>query len=93
MPRRKGLSTTELELARDMGAATYLSSFIWLMSDQLGVKDLTNDSVNAMAILMIEPLNLATELAFRKLMGDEEGVTDAILRLRRAIDLLPTPEI
>lgn len=92
MPRRKGLSTTELELARDMGAATYLSSFIWLMSDQLEVKDLTNDSVNAMAILMIEPLNLATELAFRKMMGDEEGVADAILRLRRAIDLLPTPE-
>lgn len=93
MPRRKGFSTAELELARDMGAATYLSSFIWLMGDQLEVKDLTNDSVNAMAILMIEPLNLATELAFRKMMGDEEGVTDAILRLRRAIDLLPTPEI
>lgn len=90
--RRNGPSNAELELARDMGAATYLAAHIWLMADQLGVtEDLNNENVNAMAELMVTPLNLATEATFRELMNDRTGAQDAMQRLRMALETMPKP--
>lgn len=85
------MSNEELKLAQELGLATYLSAYIWLMGEELEVKELDNEGVNAMAGFMVEPLNIATELVFRKLMGDEKGMAETILRLRAAIDTLPPP--
>jgi hypothetical protein len=86
--RRHSLSQQELQLARDMGAATYLSSYIWLMAQQLGVtvqEEITNDAVNAMAELMVEPLNFATQAAFCMLMEDERGAREQMAKLHNAL--------
>lgn len=86
------LETEQLIKARDLGAATYLNAYIRLMAQALSVTDeVDTEGVNAMAGMMVEPLNIVTEMAFRKLMGDEKGVAESVLRLRRAIDTLPPP--
>lgn len=83
--RRTELSNSELQLARDMGAATYLSAYIWLMAEQLEIKDLDNESVTAMALTMVDALALSTEATFRALMSDRTGVQDAIRRLQQEL--------
>lgn len=84
--QRKNLSNAELQLARDMGAATYLSSYIWLMAGELKVEDINNNSVNKMAELMVDPINLATLATFCMLMKDIEGANNAMQKLREALN-------
>lgn len=86
--QRTTLSRAELELARDMGASTYLASYIWLMSQELKVENIDNDSVNAMAALMVEPLNFGTQAAFCMLMNDHKGAREAMEKMRQALNTL-----
>jgi hypothetical protein len=81
-----------LRRARDLGAASYVSAYIHLMMRELGVDDTDNQAVNALASEMIEPINLATEAAFRALMADTVGMDHALDRLRRHLDEI-TPKI
>lgn len=82
------MSQAELYLARDMGAATYLSSFIWILAGELKIPkdDITNESVNAMAELMVEPINHATMAAFCMMMNDVKGCRDELEKLRQALN-------
>ena len=61
------LSDAELTKARDLGAATYLSAYVHLMARNLGVDDRDHQGINAMAGALVEPVNLATEAAFREI--------------------------
>ena len=82
MTRITDMSDKDLQMARDLGAATYLNAYIHLMAKELGITGLTLDAANEMAQLMIEPLDLGTEAAFRWLMNDAGGAKDAVRRLQ-----------
>lgn len=71
-----------LRQARDLGAATYMTSYLHLMMRELGVDDSDNVAVNAMAAEMVEAMNLATETTFRALMKDHEGVEKTLEKFR-----------
>jgi hypothetical protein len=62
------------------------------MMRSLGVDDTDNAAVNALASEMVEPINLATEAAFRTLMADTVGSDQALERLRKHLDEI-TPKI
>jgi hypothetical protein len=81
------LSDDQLERARDLGGATFLSAYVTMMARKLEVP-VDNDAARAMAMQMIMPLNLAAEAAWRALMDDREGADDAIGRLRLVLDTL-----
>lgn len=80
------LDEDELRLGRDVGAATYVSSYMHLMMRELGVDDSDLDAVNALAANMVEPINIATEASFRALMGDTVGMDAALKRLQEHLD-------
>lgn len=82
------LSDAELIKARDLGAATYLSSYVHLMARNIGVDDSDDEGVNAMALQMVEAVNLGTEAAFRALMNDRSGMENALVQLRDALETL-----
>lgn len=80
MPDPVNPATEDLHGARDLGIVTYLRAYILLMMKELGVADEpdTSDGVNAMILVAIEPINLATEAIWRAMMQDEkfEDTTD-----------------
>lgn len=85
MPNPKDLSNEELEDARDLGAATYLSAYVHLMARRLDVDDSDTVAVNQMAVAMIPVINLATEAAWRASMKDRTGAHKALKDLRDRI--------
>lgn len=85
MPR---LSDTDLRRARDLGAATYLSSYTHLMGRQLKIEGMEDDAINAMALEMVEPLNFATQAAWCAMMGDHQGMHNALRKQRLALEKL-----
>lgn len=82
------LSTEELERARDLGAATYLTAYIHLMSRQLKVDDSDNEAVNIMALDMVDILNLSTQAGWCALMGDRKGLLKVMDNFRSAVETL-----
>lgn len=86
MPNPSSLSTEELEYARDLGAATYLSAYIHLMSRALKVDSSNHIEVNLMAAQMVEPLNHAVEACWRGMMNDRSGMFEAMVRFRKAVE-------
>lgn len=82
------LSTEELEHARDLGAITFLSSYVHLMSRQLGIDDSDNTTINTMTLQMLEPVNLGIEAAWYALMGDEKGLQTTMERFQDAMKTL-----
>lgn len=82
------LSDEVLELARDLGAATYLSACIHLMARHLGVDDSDDEAINAMATQMIESVNLGTEATWCALMSDREGMHRALERFCATVEAL-----
>lgn len=87
------LPTSELQNARDMGAATYLSAYLRLMIRELGVDqgdtEIQNAMVRSMVLQMIAPINHATESIWRAMMEDHKGMEEALQRLRDSLDQLP----
>lgn len=82
----------DLEHARDLGAASYLSSYIRLMMLAIGVEDAekadkeTSEGVNAMVLAMVEPINHATETIWRAMMHDHEGEKAALKRFIASLE-------
>jgi hypothetical protein len=66
------LSISELELIRHSTAATYLSAHLRLMMRALGVDAPDTDSINAMILVLIDPMNFATKAMWYALMGDDK---------------------
>lgn len=83
------LSDDDLKRARDLGAATYVTAYVTMMAKELGIKDIDLAAANALAMHMVEPLNLATEATFRKLMEDDAGTADTLRRFHMALKQLP----
>lgn len=85
------------------GAAIYLSAYIGLMMDGMGVKATTKSEINALALEMVEPLNIATEAIWRAMMSDQEWATtgqrfeDALTKLAKGAEptspMFPQPEM
>lgn len=82
MANPANLSRAELEKARDIGVATYLSAYGRLMARELGIDETDTQGINRMMFVLIEPMNLATEAMWRALMEDHEG-TERITNLFR----------
>lgn len=85
MPDPKNLSNEELEHARDLGAATYLSAYIHLMARRLKVDESNTVAVNQLAVSMIPILNLACQAAWCAHMKDRMGAHNAINKLKDEI--------
>lgn len=83
------LSVEELEALRDQGAAIYMSAYLQLMARHLGVyAGLTDtDGLNAMAMAMVEPLNLATRAMWYALMNDHK-LDEALFEFRESVSNL-----
>lgn len=81
MPNPKLLSDEELEHARDLGAATYMSAFVHLMARRLKVNDADFKEVNQMALAMVPAMNLASEAAWRAMMKDRVGAHKVLKQL------------
>jgi hypothetical protein len=58
------------------------------MSRQLKVDDTNNEAVNAMAIEMVDILNLSTQAGWCALMGDRKGLLKVMDRFRSAVEKL-----
>jgi hypothetical protein len=83
------LSDVELEHARDLGAATYLSAYVNLMARRLKVEDsYTKEAVISMVAEMVEPINLGTQIAWCALMNDEDGANTRLEELRITVEKL-----
>lgn len=82
------MTDAELARARDLGGATYLSSCCHMLARKLGVDDLDNEAINAMALKMLPALNIAMETAWRGLMHDDEGMTLTLKRFEYQVTLL-----
>lgn len=87
-PKYSDMTNKQLEFARDLGGATYLSAYVHLMARELGVDDSDLVSVNDMALPMLEPLNIALECCWRATMKDHAGQAEAMGRFRRAVEAL-----
>lgn len=85
------LDNVELEHTRDLGAITYLSAYVHLMSRKLGIDDSDNEAVNGLAIQMIDTLNLSTLAAWCGLMNDRQGAEEALNELKGTVDALYAP--
>jgi|RhiMethySRZTD1v2_1073278.scaffolds.fasta_scaffold567419_4 hypothetical protein len=82
------LDDADLEYTRDLGASTYLSAYVHLMSRKLGIDDSDNEAVNGMALQMLDTLNLSTVAAWCGLMNDKDGVENALKELRGTVEAL-----
>lgn len=82
------LTREELERARDLGAAAYLASYVRLMMRELKINETDTIAINTMAVQMIEPMNLATQAAWRALMEDHEGLEQVLKQFRSSLDNL-----
>lgn len=82
------LSDEQLREAQAMGAAAYLTAYTRLMARALGIDDDSPEAINKMVMVMIEPLNNATEATFRALMNDRKGMYKALKTLRESVEEL-----
>lgn len=80
------LSNEQLEYIRDQGAAIYLSAYLRLMCNHMGIET-TQTAIKDMALEMLEPLNHANEAIWRALMSDKDWTT-ALERLRTNLQRL-----
>lgn len=81
----ESVSNEELRQGRDLAAAVYLTAYIRLMARELGVDELDDEAVRAMALEMIDSLNLGTQAAWCALMNDRPGMGKALRRLGTAV--------
>lgn len=56
------------------------------MCRALKIDDSDIQSVNAMSLELVEPLNMGVEAGWRALMGDTVGMDQTLDRLRRHLD-------
>lgn len=80
------MTDQQLKDARNLAGSTYLGAYVHLMCRALKVDDSDMESVNAMALQLVEPLNLGVEAGWRALMGDTVGMDQTLDRLRRHLD-------
>lgn len=90
MQNMSHLTDEQLEKAQLMGAATYLRAYVHRMARQLDVNDKDIASVDKMVVELVEPLNIATEAAWRALMEDTDGIEDALDRFKSSLDNIDT---
>lgn len=76
----------QLEHARDIGAATYLAAYGRLMAGELGIDETDTEGINHMMLSLIEPMNRATEVMWRALMDDRQGMEEALGRFVDSLD-------
>lgn len=86
MQEPSSLNNVELERARDLGGATYLSAYVTLMARQLGLDDADKEALRAFALQMLIPVNLATEAAWFALMHDDEKMNERIQELQAVLN-------
>jgi hypothetical protein len=82
------LSNEELAHTRNLGAAAYLGAFVRLMARHLEIDDSDEEALNALALEMVESVNLGTEAAWCSLMNDRQGMDNALARLRDTVEKL-----
>jgi hypothetical protein len=80
----------ELEDARDLGAATYLASYVRLMADSLGVPIADGqegrEQVALMVGQMVEPMNVAAGVAWALVMEDRAFGEKRLEELRALLE-------
>lgn len=81
------LPRAELERARDLGAATYLSAYFHLMTRELGV-DADTLGVQGMALVVLDPMNHATQAMWCAMMEDRPGKEAALMKFQQSLDAL-----
>lgn len=82
------LPKAELEKARDLGAAMYLTAYGHLMARELGIDETDDEGIKRMMLKLIEPMNEATDAMWRSLMEDREGMDKAIHRFEDELQRL-----
>jgi hypothetical protein len=81
------LSREEIVRIRDLGAVAYLRGYVRLMARELGIDESDSDGLDAMVVEMVEPLNVATEAAWRALMKDKpEDMEKVVARFKESLD-------
>lgn len=88
MENPKDLTEAQLKQAQETAAAVFMSAYVHRMARAIGVDDSDFVEVNAMAIPMIEPLNLAMECCWRATMKDASGLAETMGRFRKAVEKL-----
>lgn len=79
------LSREALQEMQARGASLYLDAYVRLMARALGV-DAVNAEVLGMMVMMIDPLNHATEAIWRAMMKDGVGALGALDRFKESLD-------
>jgi len=80
------LSDDDLKRAQYLGAVAYLTAYTRGMARQLGVDDTDREAINQMVVQLVEPLNIATEAAWRAMMSDKKGTYQTLQRLRIEVE-------
>lgn len=81
------LSQPEIERIRDLGAVAYLRGYVNLMARELDIDTSDIEGMNHMVVLMVEPLNVATEATWRALMNDKPEEMEKVLgRFKESLD-------
>lgn len=65
----------------------YLSAYVNLITRHMGL-DGTNEEMNALAVEMVDTVNLATQIAWCALMSDPNGVSKGMEELKTTVDKL-----
>lgn len=82
------LPKEELKRIRDLSGTTYMSAYVRLMARELEIDESDTMALNDLAIKLVEPLNIATEAAWRALMGDTQGMEIALSQFGESLDEL-----
>lgn len=82
------LDKPTLQRALNLGITTYLTAYVNLMALELDLDPLNQEQTNAMGLLMLDVVNLGTEVAWRAIMNDHEGVENGLERFREYVEAL-----
>ena len=69
---------------RDLGAAAYLRGYVHLMVRELEIDESDTEGMNHMLLLMVEPLNVATEAIWRAMMKETPEEMEKVLERFKA---------
>lgn len=65
-----------------------MSAYVRLMARELKIDESDTVALNDLAIKLVDPLTIATEAAWRALMGDISGMEIALSQFGEALDEL-----
>lgn len=78
-----------LDRGRDVAALSYINCWLRLMCRELGMDNLANEQLQAMASEMVTALNSGMEIAFCAMVGDRRMADRALGNLRAIVEEIP----